>query len=98
MRIETERMKERDDDGASEEPHTWNGWAILLGNCAVFEAREAADRLETAGIRCRLEVLHEDKAFHRFGNGGMGTRMCVLVPPDEYERAKSVVNGQSGHD
>jgi len=92
MRIETERMKERDDDGASEEPHTWNGWAILLGNCAVFEAREAADRLETAGIRCRLEVLHEDKAFHRFGNGGMGTRMCVLVPPGEYKRAKAVAN------
>lgn len=61
---------------------------------AVAEAREAADRLEAAGIRCRLEVLHEDKAFHRFGNGGMGTRMCVLVPPCEYERAKSVVNRQ----
>lgn len=84
----------REDGGAREEPQMWNGWAILLGDCAVFEAREAADRLEAAGIRCRLEVLHEDKAFHRFGNGGMGTRMCVLVPPDEYERAKSVVNSQ----
>ena len=81
----------REDGGASEEPQMWNGWAILLGDCAVFEAREEADRLEAAGIRCRLEVLHEDKAFHRFGNGGMGTRMCVLVPPGEYERAKAVV-------
>jgi len=85
----------REDGGASEEPQMWSGWAILLGDCAVFEAREAADRLEAAGIRCRLEVLHEDKAFHLFGNGGMGTRMCVLVPLGEYERAKAVASHHS---
>ena len=59
---------------------------------------EAAERLKESGMRCRLETLHEDRAFHMFGNGGMGTRMCVLVPPSEYARAKEVVvmreNGQ----
>lgn len=84
----------REEGKAKLEPRMLNGWAVLLADCAVFEAREAADRLEAAGIRCRLEVLHEDKAFHRFGNGGMGTRMCVLVPPGEYERAKAVVSVQ----
>ena len=79
----------REDGGVSEEPQMRDGWAILVEDCAVFEARETADRLEAAGIRCRLEVLREDKAFHRFGNGGMGTRMCVLVPLGEYERASA---------
>ena len=50
-----------------------------------------AGRLDAAGIRCKLEVLHEDRAFHRHGNFGMGTRMCVLVSPSEYERAMRLV-------
>ena len=80
----------RENGGASEAPQMRKGWAILFSDCAVFEAGEMADRLKAAGIRCRLEVLHEDKAFHWFGNGGMGTRMYVLVPPGEYELAKAV--------
>lgn len=29
---------------------------------------------------------------HRYGNGGLGTRMCVLVEPDDYEKAKKLVD------
>ena len=67
------------------------GWAVLAADCPVYEAKEIAEKLESAGLRCRLKVSHEDRAFHRFGNFGMGTRMCVLVPPGEYERASAVV-------
>ena len=100
MKGRTEFKPEDDDDGGIDwresggvnaGPEIWNGWAVLLDNCAVFEASEAAERLKGSGMRCRLETLHEDRAFHMFGNGGMGTRMCVLVPPSEYARAKEVV-------
>ena len=69
----------------------FEGWAVLAADCPVYEAKEIAEKLESAGLRCRLQVSHEDRAFHRFGNFGMGTRMCVLVPPGEYERASAVV-------
>ena len=69
----------------------FEGWAVLAADCPVYEAKEIAEKLESAGLRCRLKVSHEDRAFHRFGNFGMGTRMCVLVPPGEYERASAVV-------
>ena len=69
----------------------FEGWAVLAADCPVYEAKEIAEKLESAGLRCRLKVSHEDRAFHRFGNFGMGTRMCVLVPPGEYERAAAVV-------
>ena len=43
-----------------------------------------------AHIRCRLEILSEDRACHRYGNGGLGTRICVLVTPDDYEKARKL--------
>ncbi len=75
---------------------TRDGWAVLIGDCAVFEADEVAERLDNAGIRCRLEIVHEDRALHIsggtvLGNGGLGTRMRVLVPPGEYDSAMRVM-------
>ncbi len=66
------------------------------GGCAVFEADEVAERLDNAGIRCRLEIVHEDRALHIsggtvMGNGGLGTRMRVLVPPGEYDSAVRIM-------
>lgn len=70
---------------------TRDGWAVLMDNVPVHEANAAAQALDGAHIRCRLEILSEDRAYHRYGNGGLGTRMCVLVEPDDYEKAKKVV-------
>lgn len=66
---------------------TRNGWAVLLADVPVHEAKSAAEKLEAAQIRCRLDLLKEDRAYHRYGNGGLGTRMCVLVAPCDYEKA-----------
>ena len=63
----------------------------LMDNVAVHEAKAAAQALEDAHIRCRLDILSEDRSYHRYGNGGLGTRMCVLVAPEDYEKAKKVV-------
>lgn len=27
---------------------------------------------------------------HRYGNGGLGTRMCVLVAPEDYEHKRGL--------
>ena len=70
---------------------TRDGWAVLMDNVPVHEAKAAAQALDGAHIRCRLEILSEDRAYHRYGNGGLGTRMCVLVEPDDYEKAKKLV-------
>lgn len=69
---------------------THDGWAVLMDNVAVHEAKAAAQALEDAHIRCRLDILSEDRAYHHYGNGGLGTRMCVLVAPGDLERAKKV--------
>ena len=68
-----------------------DGWAGLMDNVVVHEAKAAAQALEDAHIRCRLDILSEDRSYHRYGNGGLGTRMCVLVAPEDYEKAKKVV-------
>ena len=49
------------------------------------------DMLHRKVQQARDLVLHEDRAFHQHGNFGMGTRMCVLVSPSEYERAMRLV-------
>ena len=81
----------REEDGIEVDPQIRDGWAVLLDDVAVHEARAAAESLENAQIRCRLEILHEDREFHRYGifgygDFGMGTRMRVLVAPSDYDR------------
>ena len=100
------RFKPEDDDDAGidwrekgcvdTEPEMSGGWAVLCRDCAVYEAKEIAGRLEESGVRCRVETIREDRSLSctghcYFGNFGMGTRMRILVPPSEYERAKRLV-------
>ncbi len=80
------------EDHATPDPLIINGWAILIYDCPVYVAKETAEKLTSAALRCRLEIAHEDRAFHRQGNFGMGTRMRVLVPPGEYESAMKIAN------
>ena len=81
----------REENVSEEEFAMWKGWAVLMDDVAVHEAKAAAETLEKAQIRCRLELLKEDRAWHRFGNGGLGTRMCVLVAPSDYAAARKIV-------
>ena len=92
--------EEIDDDGSidwreenvdGEIVDVWNGWAVLLHDVPVHEAKAVAEKLEESHIRCRLELLREDRAFHHYGNGGIGTRMCVLVAPSDYDAAKKLL-------
>ena len=81
----------REENVSEEEFAMWKGWAVLMDDVAVYEAKAAAETLEKAQIRCRLELLKEDRAWHRYGNGGLGTRMCVLVAPSDYAAARKLV-------
>ena len=67
----------RETDAKDVVVETRDGWAVLMDNVAVHEAKAAAQALEDAHIRCRLDIL--------------STRMCVLVAPEDYEKAKKVV-------
>ena len=82
----------REGNAGGEMVQMWNGWAVLLNDAPVHEAKALAERLESAHMRCRLELLKEDHAFHLYGNGGMGTRMCVLVAPSDYAAAKKLLS------
>ena len=82
----------REDNTDGEMVDVRNGWAMLLNDAPVHEAKALAEKLEESHIRCRLELLKEDRAFHLFGNGGMGTRMCVLVAPSNYDAAKKLLS------
>ena len=81
----------RETDAKDVVVETRDGWAVLMDNVAVHEAKSAAQALEDAHIRCRLDIISEDRSYHRYGNGGLGTRMCVLVAPGDYEKARKVV-------
>lgn len=105
MNPEKEESELDDDDGGidwqkknvcDEMVQMWDGWAVLIDDVPVHEAKALAERLESEQIRCRLELLKEDRAFHRFGNGGMGTRMCVLVAPSDYAAAKKLLMEHDG--
>ena len=63
------------DEGVAVDVAMVDGWAV---------------RLEESGIRCRVEVTHEDRSL-LYSRGGLRTRMCVLVSPGEYERAMRLV-------
>jgi hypothetical protein len=86
----------RKENAGSEVVNIWNGWAVLLDDAPVHEAKALADKLESSQIRCRLELLKEDRSFHLFGNGGIGTRMCVLVTPGDYTAAKKALMEHCG--
>ena len=86
----------REENVGCEMVQMWNGWAVLLNDAPVHEAKSLAEKLEAAHMRCRLELLKEDRDLHLYGNGGMGTRMCVLVAPSDYAAAKKVLMDHYG--
>ena len=81
----------REENIGGETVDVCNGWAVLLDRVLVHEAKAAAEKLEVAQMRCRLELLQEDRSYHRYGNGGMGTLMRVLVAPSDYAAAKKAI-------
>ncbi len=80
----------REENGLDTDPQIQDGWAVLLDDVAVHEAKAVAETLENVHVRCRLEILQEDREFHRYGHFGMGTRMRVLVAPSDYDTAKRI--------
>ena len=81
----------REENPCDEVVEVWTGWAVLLDDVVVHEAKAMAEKLEAAHMRCRLELLEEDRAYHHYGRGGLGTRMCVLVAPSDYDAAKKLL-------
>ena len=49
----------REENVSEEEFAMWKGWAVLMDDVAVHEAKAAAETLEKAQIRCRLELLKD---------------------------------------
>jgi len=64
---------------------------LLVPDAAVFEVEELSRRFEAQGIRFEVRQTYIDNAFHwRFGNGGLGTRMCVYVHSDDCATAREI--------
>ena len=65
---------------------------ILVPDASVSEVSELAPLLESANIRFAVRQTVLDNSFHQYGNGGMGTRMCIIVHPDDAARAQPIIN------
>ncbi len=65
---------------------------ILVPDASVSEVSELAPLLEAANIRFAVRQTVLDNSFHQYGNGGMGTRMCIIVHPDDAARAQPIIN------
>ena len=64
---------------------------ILVPDASVSEVSELAPLLESANIRFAVRQTVLDNSFHQYGNGGMGTRMCIIVHPDDAARAQPIM-------
>ena len=47
----------REENVGGEMVQIWNGWAVLLNDAPVHEAKALAEKLESEYMRCRLELL-----------------------------------------
>ena len=65
---------------------------MLVPDASVSEVSELAPLLEAANIRFAVRQTVLDNSFHQYGNGGMGTRMCIIVHPDDAARAQPIIN------
>jgi hypothetical protein len=65
---------------------------ILVPDASVSEVSELAPLLESANIRFAVRQTVLDNSFHQYGNSGMGTRMCIIVHPDDAARAQPIIN------
>jgi len=67
--------------------------ALLVPDASVSEVAELSKKFEAQGIRFEVRQTYIDNAFHwRFGNGGLGTRMCVYVHPDDCAAARPIAD------
>ena len=64
---------------------------ILVPDASVSEVSELAPLLEAANIRFAVRQTVLDNSFHQYGNSGMGTRMCIIVHPDDAARAQPIM-------
>ena len=64
---------------------------ILVPDASVSEVSELAPLLESANIRFAVRQTVLDNSFHQYGNSGMGTRMCIIVHPDDAARAQPIM-------
>lgn len=65
---------------------------LLVPDASVAEVAELSKRFEAQGIRFEVRQTVIDNSFHQFGNGGIGTRMCVYVHPDDCAAAQPIVD------
>ena len=65
---------------------------ILVPDASVSEVSELAPLLEAANIRFAVRQTVLDNSFHQYSNSGMGTRMCIIVHPDDAARAQPILN------
>lgn len=65
---------------------------MLVPDASVSEVAELSRLFELQGIRFTTRQTYIDNAFHWYGNGGMGTRMCVIVHPDDVARAQPIAD------
>lgn len=65
---------------------------ILVPDASVSEVSELAPLLEAANIRFAVRQTVLDNSFHQYGNGGIGTRMCIIVHPGDAARAQPIIN------
>lgn len=65
---------------------------LLVPDASVLEVNELVRLFKAEGIRFALRQTVIDTAFHRRGNGGLGTRMCVAVHPSDVARAQPLVD------
>jgi len=65
---------------------------MLVPDASVSEVAELSRLFELQEIRFVTRQTYIDNAFHWYGNGGMGTRMCVIVHPDDVARARPIID------
>lgn len=65
---------------------------VLVDGVLVREVEAIASKLESSGIRFRIERSGEDRSFVYGGHGGTGTLMRVRVNPSDFNRAVKILD------
>lgn len=65
---------------------------LLVPDISVWETTGLSRLLEERGIRFEVRQTAIDREFSRFGNGGLRTRMCIIVHPDDAVRAQAIAD------
>ena len=68
--------------------------AIVAQDLTVPEAETVCQALSAAGIPFAVGQQNVDSSYHRYGNGGMGTTMYVIVGTENLGRASKIAAAQ----